>query len=286
MEFWFTCDEEIGGKDGALWLAQDGHLKGDVCIIGDSSWSASKLSIDLGCKGALRPKITARGVTAHGARPYLGDNAIEKLISVISHVKRIEDYRLRVPPELESVIKSSIELLLGEPDLTERQREAVRHSYHYPTVSLNIMQAGVKVNVVPDTAEAIFDIRLTPGTRMDEVRERLLELVNEADVPGIDIEMDMVSDVAGYYEVPNSFFVAQLSDAVEMATGTRPAFRILSGGTDAIPIKKYSGIPCLGFGGAVEGQAHVPNEYVTIDSLVTAAKAYAIFPLKYNNSLS
>ena len=28
VEFWFTCDEEIGGRDGTQWLALEGLLKG------------------------------------------------------------------------------------------------------------------------------------------------------------------------------------------------------------------------------------------------------------------
>ncbi len=84
VEFWFTADEEIGGVDGARWLAESRRLKGDVCVIGDGNGGGRELpSIDLGCKGGAGTKLVSRGKTAHGSTPYLGDNAIRKLIEVI-----------------------------------------------------------------------------------------------------------------------------------------------------------------------------------------------------------
>jgi acetylornithine deacetylase len=43
----------------------------------------------LGCKGALRFEITARGKLAHSAYPHLGDSAIHKLLDVLQDIRRI-----------------------------------------------------------------------------------------------------------------------------------------------------------------------------------------------------
>jgi succinyl-diaminopimelate desuccinylase len=110
VEYWFTSDEEIGGKSGARWLAETGRFKGDVCIIGDGSGGGLDYpSINLGCKGAAGVKLVARGKTAHGSIPYLGDNAIKKLITAIPWIEKIDDYKLDFPKELNTVIESSIE---------------------------------------------------------------------------------------------------------------------------------------------------------------------------------
>ena len=64
-------------------------------------------------------------------------------------------------------------------------------------------------------------------------------------------------------------------------SGKEPNFKILTGGTDAISIKNFTGIPCLGYGTSLSGMAHQPDERVTIDNLVLGVKVYAGFPLIY-----
>jgi succinyl-diaminopimelate desuccinylase len=282
VEFWFTADEEIGGGDGARWLAQTKRFQGDVCIIGDGNGGGLKLpSIDLGCKGGAGTKLTARGKTAHGSTPFLGDNAITKLMKVIPWVERIGEFRLELPPELEEPIESSIDVLVKTLPLSEEQKEASKRVFHYPTVTCNIINGGVKINVVPDYAEAEFDIRLTPGSKPMKVKERIEELVKEAGVPGVEATV-RASETAGYYESPNSLFAHQLAETVQRVTGKKPIFKILTGGTDAISIKRYTGIPCLGYGTSMTGQAHQPDEHNMIKNLVLGVKVYAGFPLIYS----
>ncbi len=280
MEFWFTCDEEIGGQDGAKWLANDRIIMGDICIIGDSSGSnQSKPFIDVGCKGMLWTRLKATGRTAHGSKPYLGDNAIEKLLEILPYIEKMGNYRLDVPRELRPALRSSMNFLLSSGSLTEDQRKIVKRLYNYPTVTLNMFKGGVKVNIVPDDAEAYYDIRLTPGIDFDRAKKHLLKLVEDSEITGIMTEF--IQEEVGYFESPRSQFAKQFSRAVKLATGTLPTCQVLTGGTDAVSLKKLRGIPCLGFGAGPDGQAHAPNEHVPINDLVTAAKVYAIFPLIY-----
>jgi succinyl-diaminopimelate desuccinylase len=281
VDFWFTADEEIGGGEGALWLAQTGILEGDVCIIGDGTPGTPLTpSIDLGCKGAVWTKILAQGKTAHGSRPFLGDNALDKLLRVIPHVKKIADFPLDVPSELDPVLTSTINYMMNE-QLNDQQKLALKRLFHYPSVTLNVLNGGVKINVVPDSAEAHFDIRLTPGTNPGRIREKLTTLVAEAGEHEVTVDFQNLSDTAGYYESQNTPFALQLAQTIERITGNTPMFKVLTGGTDAIPIKRYVDIPCLGFGSSIEGQAHVPNEHNSLDVLMMSAKVYAAFPLLF-----
>ena len=235
----------------------------------------------VGNKGGIGTKLVARGRTAHGSRPYLGDNALDKLLRVIPYVRKIGDYRLELPPELTPIIRSSVELLLKNEKLTEVQRLAVKSLYDYPTgPSLNILRGGVKGNMVPDYAEAIFDIRLTPGCDPLKVKARIEELVEEAGVPGVSVEV-RAPRTAGYYEPPNSPAIRYLSEAVQLVTGEEPTLTIAPWGTDAVSIKRYTGMPCLIFGPMLEDQLHQPDEHVPIGNLVTSAKVYALFPYIY-----
>jgi succinyl-diaminopimelate desuccinylase len=282
VDFWFTADEEVGGVEGAHWLAENGIFEGDLCIIGDGSPGTPKSpTIDLGCKGNAGTNLIARGTTAHGSRPFLGDNAIDRLLRVIPHVRKIGNYKLDIPDELEPVIQTTIEYLI-EDDYSDDQKKAFNSAFHYPSVSLNILNGGVKTNVVPDYAEAYFDIRLTPGCNPVKVREKILSLVDESN-EDIEVKFRNLDKTAGYYESSNTLFAQNLADTVKRVTGVNPIFKILTGGTDAVRIKKFIDIPCFGFGSSIEGQAHAPNEHNHIDILMMSCKVYAAFPLVYKS---
>jgi acetylornithine deacetylase/succinyl-diaminopimelate desuccinylase-like protein len=57
--------------------------------------------------------------------------------------------------------------------------------------------------------------------------------------------------------------------------------KILTGGTDGVSTSKIAGIPSLGWGSSLTGQAHQPDERITIENLVLGVKIYTAFPLQY-----
>ena len=125
-------DEEIGGHDGAqAALAQ---LKTDFAIALDGG-NLRKIVVKE--KGILRLKLISRGKTAHGARPWLGENAIENLIADYFRIKR--HFELTAP------------------------------DHWHRTLNFSRIQAGKAANQVPDYAEALFDIRFTENDDMDAV---------------------------------------------------------------------------------------------------------------------
>jgi succinyl-diaminopimelate desuccinylase len=288
IEFWFTADEEIGGGAGARWLAESGRFKGDVCLIGDGNGGGyENPSIDLGCKGGAGTKLIAKGKTAHGSTPYVGDNAIMKLLKVIPEIYKIGNYKLSVPPELAKPLKDATKFYMAEAS-TPEQVKAVKRLFNYPSVSCNIITGGIKTNVVPDYAEADFDIRLTPGVSVSEVRNEIDRLVKAAGVPGVEVDKSRIvkpvskkADTAGFYESPNTAFMKQLISTIQIATGKKPGIKILTGGTDGVSTSKIAGIPSLGYGTSLTGKAHQPDEYITVENLVLGVKVYAGFALMY-----
>jgi len=69
-----VTDEEVGGRDGTLHQLEQG-VSSEFVIIGETSG----LQIVTESKGILRLNLIARGKGAHGAYPWLGDNALLKL---------------------------------------------------------------------------------------------------------------------------------------------------------------------------------------------------------------
>jgi succinyl-diaminopimelate desuccinylase len=131
-----TGDEEIGGFNGAKRALQE--VKADFCIALDGG-GVHKIVVKE--KGFLRLKLISQGKAAHGARPWLGENAIEKLI---------DDYM-----KLRTYFEQST------PDHWHR------------TSNFSIIHAGQSHNQVPDYAEAFFDIRYTENDNIDELIETM-----------------------------------------------------------------------------------------------------------------
>ena len=125
-----TGDEEIGGANGAQKILPE--FKTDFCIALDGG-SIQKIVVRE--KGILRLKLISRGKTAHGARPWLGENAIDRLIDDYQQLKAFFD--------------------VSTPDHWHR------------TLNFSIMHAGSVINQVPDYAEALFDIRYTEADDID-----------------------------------------------------------------------------------------------------------------------
>jgi len=125
-------DEEVGGHDGAR--AALGQLKADFAIALDGGNLRKIVTKE---KGILRLKLIARGRTAHGARPWLGENAIEKLIADVARLKA--------------------------------HFEVTAPGHWHRTLNFSRIQAGKAMNQVPDYAEAFFDVRWTENDDMDAV---------------------------------------------------------------------------------------------------------------------
>lgn len=163
-----TGDEEVGGYKGAgRALSQ---VNTDYCIALDGG-QVEKIVIKE--KGILKVKLTAKGKAAHGSRPWLGDNAIEKLI---------DDYQ-RIQP------------------LFKQETE----DHWHRTLNFSIINAGRSFNQVPDMAEAVFDIRYTedddPSELIDSIRKEIQgELTVEANEPvffgGKSPYLDLLLDIA------------------------------------------------------------------------------------------
>jgi succinyl-diaminopimelate desuccinylase len=164
-----TGDEEIGGANGALKILP--QIKADFAIALDGG-DLGKIVVK--SKGLLEVKMIARGKSAHGARPWMGENAIEKLI---------DDYL-------------KIRVLFQKTDPEHWHR----------TLNFSVVQAGGSVNRVPDYAEAVFDIRYTENDDVDDLLQRMGsciegELILEKREPmfygGQSQYLDLLLEIAG-----------------------------------------------------------------------------------------
>jgi acetylornithine deacetylase/succinyl-diaminopimelate desuccinylase-like protein len=60
-----------------------------------------------------------------------------------------------------------------------RQRDPELDAMLHTTISPTMLQAGVKINVIPNTAEARFDVRRLPTETEDEIHARFASIIKD-----------------------------------------------------------------------------------------------------------
>jgi acetylornithine deacetylase/succinyl-diaminopimelate desuccinylase family protein len=243
-----VSDEESHGHQGMGFLTQREGIRGDAALVGEPT----DLQPVIAQKGALWLRILTIGKSAHGSRPHLGVNAIEKMTKLIE--------RLRILP-LEKEHP-----LLGKP-----------------TLNIGTIQGGTKVNVVPEGCEIEVDRRMLPGEKKDEVLGEIKKMLYglQSQDPFFQYRMEEI-DFAEPSEVdPDEEIVTIGVEAIENVTGRRPMLRGFSGFTDSRFYVNQCHIPTLIFGPGGVDQSHTTDESVEVDALVHAAHIYAMILMDY-----
>lgn len=140
-----TGDEEVGGKNGAGYLLDALKLSGEVAFVPDSG---TDWTIESKAKGVLHLRIESTGKVAHGALPWEGENAIDKLVKTLTKMRR--------------------ELKITNHKLAKR--------HHLATMNVGMINGGQVINQVAGYAEAYVDIRFPEPSQLDEFRGSLAKV--------------------------------------------------------------------------------------------------------------
>ena len=212
-----TGDEEVGGHNGVKQMLN--HIRCDFCITLDGG-SIRKIIIKE--KGLFTLKLISRGKASHGSRPWMGENAIEALM---------DDY-LKLKPFFK--------------DKTE--------DHWHRTMSLNVIRAGNSFNQVPDSAEAVFDIRYTEKDDMDALFGEMQKAVK--------------GELALLRREP--LFFSEDSPFLRMLQEVSPESRLTfeHGASDARFLSEFA-IPGVVWGADGDQSAHSADEHVNIPSIQT-----------------
>ena len=237
-------DEETGGEKGTKYLAE--KYKPSLVLISEPS---SSDSINIGEKGLLQVKLVSKGKVAHGSLPSLGENAIMKLVKDILSLEKIKDVEIKIPDELREALTAKIP--------NEAKNDAIKISFNP-----GVIKGGVKINVVPDYAEAEVDMRIPPGIKSEEALKIVKSLVSFSSVLPLDISEPN-------YTSPNNVFVVKLEETIKRVLNITPTKYIMTGATDGRYFR-YKGIPTIVYGPGELGLAHSYNEYITFKELRNA----------------
>ncbi|HWI32429.1 MAG TPA: M20/M25/M40 family metallo-hydrolase [Microbacterium sp.] len=276
----FFADEENGGVEGSHlvvsgrpeWFAGATEAISEVGGYSISVGDRRAYLLQVGEKALIWIRLRARGRAGHGSRVH-PDNAITRLAEAVAALGRTP-WPVRLTATTEALL-AGLAGISGsdetDPDAlaqTTGAAEAFIRSTLRTTTNPTGLSAGYKHNVIPDTAEALIDVRTLPGTE-DAALADIRRIV------GDDIEIEIVVRDVGL-EVP---FEGSLVDAMVEALGRHdpgiPVIPYLLGaGTDN---KALSVIGITGYGFAplrlpadldFTGMFHGVDERVPIDALV------------------
>lgn len=76
--FAFVSDEEVSGDDTGLAALELFDSQPTACVIGEQTGTVDRPSLTVADKGAIWLRLAATGTAAHGSRPTLGENALDR----------------------------------------------------------------------------------------------------------------------------------------------------------------------------------------------------------------
>lgn len=237
----FFADEEAGSNYGSRWLVKNrpeifaGYSEAvsevggfSVTVTGDNRLYL----IEAAQKGIQWMKLTAKGTAGHGS--FVNhDNSVTKISNAVARIGNYEWPQLETKTNAKFFKKlaevtgqkydpKDVSLLLNELGNATKMIGATISNTANPTM----LEAGYKVNVIPQEASAYIDGRFLPGHE-DQLSKTIKNLVGE------DIEVEIVTrDIA--LEVD---FAGPLVDAMCTAIQSEdsagiPVPYLMSGGTD------------------------------------------------------
>lgn len=251
-----TVDEEadaIGVRHHVAATAPDAGYAG--CVVAEPTGMVTIT----GCRGAANLRVDVDGASAHAGRPSDGANAILAAADVIAAVE--EDAR-----ELEG------------------RRHPVLGA---ATWSVGTIAGGHGTSIVPDRCTLTLDRRTLPGedpTRiLDDLLGRAARISASHARPGaerITVRGTVEMVMPGFVADPASSFVTTIRDAVRAAGGAGDT-DVWTASCEGGFIAAHHGTPTVVLGpGDLPGQAHQPDESVSVSELLTAARAYALIALR------
>lgn len=189
----------------------------------------------VGHKGALRLKVTARGITAHASMPEQGDNAAIKAARAVA---KLADFDFNV------------------------ERHPIMGA---PTLNVGWMHGGMNINSVPDLAEAGLDIRTIPSQQHGRVQAHVASYL------GGEVEVSMLDEAVPVWTEPNSAWMQSVFASVAGVTGIGPEIGAAPYFTDASALTPALGnLPTVVLGPGPAALAHQTDEYCEIAAIEAA----------------
>jgi acetylornithine deacetylase/succinyl-diaminopimelate desuccinylase-like protein len=272
-------------------------------VIGESTgMDPLSKAIHLGEKGHLILKIKTHGISGHSSMPSISKNAIYMMSEIIENLDKIDGYipKSKPPIELEKLKKLLADSFPSE-EVFERilNDQPIMKSLLQSLVSyskaLTMITGGIKANVIPDSCEAILDIRLLPGQQIEPIIGAVKKLIkddvgylvkDDSTNPSgeIYVAVEVVTATEGSYweNWEESDELKNFYEIVETIYEKKPFYLLLPASADAHYLRNDGYCPqTILFGPGKARTAHAIDENIEILDFIRAIKVYAIFAYKF-----
>ncbi len=250
-----TVDEEADARGILHHVAHAPPSRHALCIVAEPT----SMTTITGCRGAANLRIELRGHSAHAGRPSDGASAIlaaAELIAVID----ADHARLGAHPHP----------VLGAA-----------------TWNIGTIDGGHGTSIVPDRCTLTVDRRTLPHEDPERILDALLaetrERVRASGRPGADsIEVSGIVEMSmpGFSIDPGESVVRRIREVVREVGGAGDA-DVWTASCEGGFICRHHGVDAVVLGpGDLPGQAHQPDERVSVTELLRAARAYALLALR------
>ena len=226
-------ESEEEAERGSDHLVDSGFL-GDFAITGEPT----DLHIGVEAKGVLWLRLEVDGTAAHGATPWLGDNAVLKAVDVFRSIE-------------------SLPFARQSSELFDR-----------PSINLGRIWGGDALNKVPDTCVIDVDIRYLPGQDPDALLEQVRAMPGVSATALLMRPPATVDRASPFVQGLREAAARQASDGETMSVGR-------DGASDVVSFLR-AGVPAVEFGPVGAGH-HGPEEWVSIPSLEGYRRALESF---------
>jgi acetylornithine deacetylase/succinyl-diaminopimelate desuccinylase-like protein len=237
--FAFTGDEEAD-KTGALYLLENELINDTkLMVVGEPT----NLNLGLGSKGQIWLEVKFKGKAAHGSTPEKGKNAIIMAMNFISSIL-IPDF-------------------------------FVKNDKFFPKSSINIgfLNAPGFFNIVQDTCVVGVDIRLSPPETVENVQDRLKEILS-AIFKKNEYEMNIIDSLNPSFIQPESRVAREIKKIIGQYTPGKRKIS-LSYATDGSVLNTYASVPVVILGPGIPDVIHSREEYIPIENIINCTKIYA-----------
>ena len=236
--FTFVGDEENLGPDGMEYLRKSNRVRPDALILG----AQTNNQLIVAERGVMWTKITTLGKAAHAGAPQNGDNAVMRMVRIVTHLDR-----------------ALVPLLARRIDGDKRS-----------TINIGMFHGGHNTNVVPSLCTVELDRRLLPGETVSQAFQELAALVAQTGEPEDSYQMEFLTGTNGFKADENGAVVSAFKTQIARVLGKPAQFLNATGVSDG---RYYAddGIEIINFGPGSGAQGHAANESVPIAEMVQAA---------------
>lgn len=261
LVFAFVADEEAGGKYGCQWLVEHrpdlfegvteavGEVGGFSLTVPRPDGTDRRLYlVETAEKGLGWMRLTAKGRAGHGSFLH-DDNAVATLAGAVSRLAA-HQFPIVISDSVAEFLtavgeETGLDFDPGSPDIDGTLAKLgtianIIGATFRDTANPTMLKAGYKANVIPQTAEAVFDCRVLPG-RQAEFERTVDQLI------GPDVTREWITKLDSYETTFDGHLVDAMNEAIlAHDPEARTVPYMLSGGTDAKAFAKL-GIRCFGF---------------------------------------